>query len=92
MTRGCLQVREYLKKMSVHLEELAIEMETMKGQHELVSRIMDLHDTNRDGVIDENEYYKPTSASSREELWSYLVNNLYYILFRMCRPLIIDVS
>jgi hypothetical protein len=63
-----VQIRDYLRKMGDSLEEIAIQMETLQGTNDLINKVMQIHDSNNDGVIDRNEFYTPTSGRQQDEL------------------------
>ena len=76
-----MQVTEYLKKLSLHLEDLAIQMDSLQGQRDLVNKIMEIHDKNNDGFIGEEEYYSPISDDERQELWLRALIFFYLIVY-----------
>jgi flagellar hook assembly protein FlgD len=64
-----MQVTEYLKKMSLHLEDLATQMDSLQlqGQNDIVSKIIEIHDKNGNGCIDEVEYYSHNFEEQRQD-------------------------
>lgn len=39
-----------------------MQMETKEGRMALINKIMNIHDKNKDGFLDEDEYYMPTDS------------------------------
>jgi hypothetical protein len=57
----------YLMKLTKEHSDLAEEMATPEDRENLVTNIVAQHDLNKDGIIDEEEFYATSGAPRPEE-------------------------